>query len=78
MKILSIFVAFSEKMNFKNSSEIKNSSETMDFGFRMKYGKTQKKRTSPCRRLKGIMKYIMTQNQLNEKSLSNETARNMF
>ena len=43
MKILSIFVAFSEKMNFKNSSEIKNSSETMDFGFRMKYGKTQKK-----------------------------------
>ena len=37
-----------------------------------------KKRTSPCRRLKGIMKYIMTQNQLNEKSLSNETTRNMF
>ena len=47
--------------------------------FRMNYDKTrQKKGTSPCRRLKGIMKYIMTQNQLNEKSLSNETARNMF
>lgn len=51
----------------------------MNFDFRMKYDKTrQKKGTSPCRRLKGIMKYIMTQNQLNEKSLSNETARNMF